>query len=279
MKRILLTLVVLMGLLLLPLLWLIKEAGDAARESIFRGCYEGLPTDVQVMSRYSERNGERRKLREAHVVLPMADGTRVSGWLLDRGRKAPLVVVYGGNNMQVGALLGWALRDTERSYLMINYRGYGSSGGRPTERLLVEDAVACLDWAKEKLGQPRSVALVGFSLGTGVATQVAVARRPDVLVLICPFDSIVNTACDIVPTLPYFFVRDRFNSAAYAPELRCRVVILAAAHDRVVRPERTAALRRALGPGHEYYRFPAGHGSIVRAPGFLKTLFGVLPER
>lgn len=259
-------------------LWLCKLGGDEARAVIFRGSSMDLPTDDQIMSRYRERSPEGQELREAHVVLPMEDGTKVSGWLFDRGKRAPLVAVYGGNNMQIGSLLSWALRDKTRSYLMVNYRGYGSSEGCPTEKNVVADALACLEWAKKKIGHPRSVALVGFSLGTGVATQVAARADPEVLVLICPYDSILNTACDYVPILPYFIVRDRFDSAACAPDLRCRVVILAAAHDRVILPERTARLREALGRRHEYHRFAAGHGSIMQASGFLRTLFGALPE-
>lgn len=259
-------------------LWLCKLGGDEAREVIFRGSVMDLPTDQQIMDRYRERSEDGREVRAAHVVLPMEDGTRVSGWLFDRGKRAPLVAVYGGNNMQIGSLLSWALRDKTRSYLMINYRGYGSSEGKPSEKSVVRDAIACLDWASKKIGKPKTVALVGFSLGTGVATQVAAACDPAVLVLICPFDSILNTACDYVPILPYFIVRDRFDSAACAPDLRCRVVILAASRDRVILPERTARLREALGRRHEYHRFDAGHGSIMQARGFLRTLFESLPE-
>lgn len=275
MKKVLLAL----GVIIIAIfLWLCKLGGDEAREVIFRGSSMDLPTDVQIMNRYRENSPEGRAVRQAHVVLPMEDGTRVSGWLFDRGKQAPLVAVYGGNNMQIGSLLSWALRDETRSYLMINYRGYGSSEGQPTEKLVVQDAIACLNWAKKKLDKPRSVALVGFSLGTGVATQVAAACDPEVLVLICPYDSILKTACDYVPILPYLIVRDRFDSAACAPDLRCRVVILAATHDRVILPERTQRLREALGRKHEYHRFAAGHGSIMQASGFLRTLFDALPE-
>lgn len=208
------------------------------------------------------------------VTIAAADGVPLRGWFFNRGAGSPLVAMYGGNAMSVGSFADIAAADTTRSYLLINYRGYGSSEGEPSEQALVADARHCLRYARLKLGgAPASVTLVGFSLGSGVATQVAAAENPDALVLICPFDSITNVACNMVPLLPRLLPLDSWRSVDYAPRIRSRVSILRATHDSIVPPAGTDALIRAFrATTPTVHAFPSDHNDIFTAPGFRETL-------
>lgn len=210
---------------------------------------------------------------QQHVSLKAEDGTALRGWFFNRGAHTPLVVLYTGNAMNVGALNDLAEADTARSYLLMNYRGYGDSAGEPSEALLVQDARYCLNIARNTLGTPASVSLVGFSLGSGVAVQVAAAEQVDSLVLVCPFDSMTEVACNFVPFVPRLLPLDSWESAAYAPQIRCKVSILRAKYDDIVPPSSTDALIKAFDAARpSIFTFEADHNSIFNAEGFKETL-------
>ena len=210
---------------------------------------------------------------QQHVSLKAEDGTALRGWFFNRGANTPLVVLYTGNAMNVGALNDLAEADTARSYLLMNYRGYGDSEGTPSEALLVQDARRCLSGARKKLGTPASVTLVGFSLGSGVATQVAAAEQVDALVLICPFDSITTVACNMVPFIPRLLPLDSWNSAHFAPHITCPVSILRAQYDSIVPPSSTDALMRAFKAVEpKVFSFECDHNDIFGMEGFTTTL-------
>ena len=213
---------------------------------------------------------------EQYVSFTMGDGTVLRGWLFNRGAEAPLVVMYGGNSINAGDFSDYADEDTARSYLLVNYRGFGGSEGSPTEKDIVADSCAVLDQAREKLGNPASTTLVGFSIGTGVAMQVAAAKNPDKVVLICPFDSLVNVACDFIPGIPNAVVEDKFVSTDYARKVTCDVAILRADSDEIVLPPRTDALRESFGRPVTEKTFHATHNTIFSAEGFHDAFFAEL---
>ena len=215
---------------------------------------------------------------QAHAItIPATDGTVLRGWFFNRGAETPLVAMFGGNAMNVGAFANIAAADTTRSYLLINYRGYGDSEGQPSEAAIVADARHCIAHARTQLaGSATPLYLVGFSLGSGVATQVAAAEQPDALVLICPFDSITSVACGMVPVLPRLLPIDSWNSAAHAPRITCPVTILRAQYDTIVPPDSTDALIRAFATPPTVISYPAGHNNIFSSPGFTQDLIKAL---
>lgn len=213
-----------------------------------------------------------------HVEIKAKDGVALRGWFFNRGKNTPLVVCYGGNAMNAGAFISMAQADTARSYLLMNYRGYGDSRGEPSEAALVQDACHCLQVVSKKLDKPASVALVGFSLGSGVATQVAAIHKPDALILICPFDSITEVACNFVPLVPRMLPLDTWKSASFAPQISCPVTILRAAYDSIVPRESTDALIRAFSATTPtVHEFPCDHNDIFVQAGFVETLYKHLP--
>ncbi len=207
------------------------------------------------------------------VAYRMADGTLLRGWLWERGAHAPLVVVYGGNCMDVGDFADLAQRDRRRSYLFVNYRGYGMSEGEPGEEELVADARALLRQVRQQMKHQGKVALLGYSLGTGVATQVAAAEAVDALILACPFDSLLAVCCHHVPLLPRLLPMDRFRSDLAAPKVRCPVTIFLGEQDTVVPPVHSERLAKCFTQAPvQLHRFPCGHNSIFGQEGVHKAL-------
>ncbi len=185
--------------------------------------------------------------RTRPIVLRATDGTKLSGWLMTPQVPAPhpAVVYFGGRSEEVS----WVVRDAGKLFpgmavLAVNYRGYGASQGDPAENHMVEDGRLLFDWLAERHHvDPSKVAVVGRSLGSGVAVQVALERPVHSLVLITPYDSILSLAKRKFRAMPIEYVlQHRFESVKYAPSLKAPTYVLRAATDDVVPHSHTDAL-------------------------------------
>jgi dienelactone hydrolase len=136
--------------------------------------------------------------------------------------------------------------------LAVNYRGYGESHGDPAEQHMVDDGRMLFDWLGEHQHvDPKRIAVVGRSLGSGVAVQVARERDAHAIVLITPYDSIVAIAKRRFRVIPVDFVlRHRFESVKYAAALKAPTYVLRAAVDDVVPHSHTDLLVQRLGSLH-----------------------------
>ncbi|HAT30876.1 MAG TPA: alpha/beta hydrolase [Janthinobacterium sp.] len=206
-----------------------------------------------------------RPVSSAHrtrpVVLRSKDGTRLSGWLMTPTAPGPHpgVVYFGGRSEEVS----WVARDAGQLFpgmavLAVNYRGYGDSHGDPAELHMVDDGCMLFDWMGEHAHvDPKRIALVGRSLGSGVAVQVASAREAHSVVLITPYDSILAIAKRRFRALPVGYVlRHRFESVKYASNLKAPTYILRAASDDVVPHSHTDLLAAQLGTLHSDVTIP-----------------------
>ncbi len=213
------------------------------------------------------------------IEFPSDDGTStLRGWLFNRGANSPLVVMYGGNAMNVGMMANMAAADTTRSYLLMNYRGYGNSTGEPGQNAILADARQGIRYAKAAMGNPNAqLYLVGFSLGSAVATHVAVSENPAGIVLVCPFDNINSVACNIVPIIPRFMPLDPWDSARVAPQINCPVTIVQATYDKTVPEISTQKLIQAFRTPPTVHRFEADHNTIFSAAGFTQVLMQAMP--
>lgn len=127
-----------------------------------------------------------------------------------------------------------------------HYRGYRPSTGSPSAQALIEDAPLVHDFAVSRIAAERTVA-VGFSIGTGVAANLARQRPLDGLILVTPFDSLKAVASDHYPFLPVgAIMRHDIDAAAALAGIEVPTAIIAAEHDTIIPPSRTAALRPAI---------------------------------
>ncbi len=161
---------------------------------------------------------------------------------------APALLYFGGNAEDVsGTLLQFARLFPDHALYLMHYRGYGSSTGQPSETALHADALALYDRVRRDHGE---IKVAGRSLGSGVAVRLASERPVARLALITPYDSIENVAVEAFPWLPVrWLIRDRFDSAAVAGRIGAPTTLIAAEHDTLIRPERTAQLAQSFRPG------------------------------
>lgn len=211
------------------------------------------------------------------VRLAARDGTALAGVLVRPTReRGPLVIYYGGNAEEVTAYAAQARESYgERAILLVNYRGYGASGGRPGERALVADAIEVFDWAARREDvDPARIALHGRSLGSGVAVQVAAARPVRCVVLTSPFASALGVARSVYPWLPVaLLMRHPFDSAAHAPRLGMPALFLMGEADELIPVEHSEALAAAWGGPVERLRLKGfGHNDVSLHPAYNDTI-------
>nr|WP_246294899.1 alpha/beta fold hydrolase [Schlegelella koreensis] len=190
------------------------------------------------------------------------------------------VLYFGGNAEDVGGSLPTlAAAFPDRALFLMHYRGYGGSSGAPSERALVDDAVRLFDHA---FAEHPDVTVVGRSLGSGVAAQLA-ARRPVArVVLVTPYDSVEALAAAQFPFVPVrWLLRDRFDSASVAPRIAVPTTLVIAEHDEVIPRANSERLRERFAPGVASWRVlpRTGHNSISESPEYLDALRGDQPAR
>jgi len=164
----------------------------------------------------------------------------LTGWVLNPGQQQALLF-YGGNAGVIENTIGFFNQVApNHTVYLIPYRGYGSNSGKPTEQALYSDALYVYDQIKD---QHNSIDLMGRSLGSGIATYVAVNRSINRLVLSTPYDSIENVAKELYPFLPVsLLARDKYLSVGRAPKITAKTLILIAENDRVIPRDRSEAL-------------------------------------
>jgi len=215
------------------------------------------------------------------VAFTARDGTRLAGTLLlPPMERAPLVIYFGGNAEEVTGYAHSA-RETygERAVLFVNYRGYGESGGKPTESGLVSDAIELYDWARAHGGiDPQRIALHGRSLGSGVAVQLAASRPVRCVILTTPFSSALDVAREVYPWLPVaLLMRHPFDSARRAPSIHVPALFLTGGADTLIPKRHAERLASVWGGSVEHISFDGfGHNDIDLSPRYVQAIHAFL---
>jgi uncharacterized protein len=207
----------------------------------------------------------------ASLTLTTADATIE---VTTRLRQVPAAVVYFGGNAED---VSWSVGELEsafpeRDLYLMHYRGYGGSSGRPTEAALFADALALFDLVRATHDH---IIVVGRSLGSGVAVYLASRRPVSRLVLVAPFDSVLEVAASAFRFLPVrWLLRDTFESVNYAPDITAPSTIIAAEHDVEIPRRHTEALLRSFRPGVASFKIVAGvgHNTIASSPDYIPLL-------
>jgi uncharacterized protein len=198
-----------------------------------------------------------------------------------RGHAGPKALLYfGGNAEDVSlSLPAFSSAFPDRALFLLHYRGYGGSSGKPSEEAIQSDALALFDRVHLEYSD---IAVVGRSLGSGVAVRLAGNRPVSSLVLVTPYDSIQELAARQFPYFPIrWLLTDKFESWRYAPAIRVPTLLLAAANDEVIPRSSTEKLYGAFSHGVASLRFipEAGHNDISNSALYLKEISAALAAR
>lgn len=174
-----------------------------------------------------------------------ADGVVVTHWLAPAPAGRPTAVLFHGNGGALDALVPWAETLQREGYgvVLADYRGYSGNPGAPSEAGLYADARGLLAALNRQGVEDGYLLLFGWSLGSGVATQMAVEHHVRALVLLAPFDSVVDVAQAHYPWVPVrMLMWDRFDSRDKIATIATPLMIIHGEDDPIVPVSRGKAL-------------------------------------
>jgi len=150
------------------------------------------------------------------VWFETPDGVVLHGWWIPKARARGTLLFCHGNTGSIAHRIGVLrhLRKLRVNIFAFDYRGYGRSGGVPSERGLYLDVRAAFDKVVEGFSQrPGKIVLFGHSLGGAVAVDCALDRAAAGLIVQSSFPSIREAARVMFPTLPlHLAARQQFRS-------------------------------------------------------------------
>ena len=158
-------------------------------------------------------------------------------WLAPPNSTAPVVLLIHGRSANISTRAAVAARLSADGFgvLLFDFRGYGRSTGRPTERGLTEDAEAAYDWLRAQGIAGRRIVVLGQSLGDAPAAQLSASRTVGALALVSPFTNLPGAMADRFAwarLLPWS--KNRFEVQASVRTLHVPVLLIVSRDDGLV---------------------------------------------
>lgn len=186
------------------------------------------------------------KERDFEEIEINNNGKMLSGWLKHNTyeNQAPLLIFFGGNAQNSSNTCANFLNNNVFRYfegyniMIIDYPGYGLSDGKPSDKTMFEAALKIYDYAsKLEYVDINNIIVLGYSIGTGVATYVASERNVNGLILVAPYDqalSLYNDNINIFYGPLKLLARYKFDSIQYAKNVMVLPLIITSYDDEVI---------------------------------------------
>lgn len=230
-------------------------------------------------------------LRPETVEFATEDGVRLVAWVMRPPDTTGhwLLICHGnyGNLSDAGRPAHYAgLLGTGLNLLAFDYRGYGASGGTPSEEGLYRDAGAAWRYLTEtRRVPPGRIVLFGHSLGSAVAVELATRVPAAGLILEGALTSVLARAQEAYPWVPVRWIaRSRYPSLDRMPRLTLPKLFLHARADEVVPLAHGRRLYQAAPPPKTFVALAGGHGDAFERDsaayfGAIRRFVGQLPAR
>lgn len=210
------------------------------------------------------------------VELTAEDGLRLDAWWLPvENPRASLLFLHGNAGNISHRLESLAqLNELGLAVLILDYRGYGRSEGRPSEAGTALDADAGWRWLKEESGQdPQRLVIFGRSLGSAVAAELARRTDPAALILESPFRSVPDLGQKLYPWLPVRpLARLQYPTVEYVTQRQMPLLVIHSETDEIIPFSEGQAVYEAARSPKELLVIQGGHNT-----GFLESQATYLP--
>jgi uncharacterized protein len=207
------------------------------------------------------------------VWLTTEDGVRLHGWFAAApGARATVLFLHGnGGNISHRLERIEIFRRLGLSAFLIDYRGYGSSGGRPSEQGTYRDARAAWDYLTGTRGLAAvDIIVYGESLGGAVATHLAAERTAGAVIVESSFTSLPDLGAEVYPWLPVRWIsRYVYPSARNLARVHSPVLVIHSRRDEIVPFHHGQALYAAAHEPKAFLEIRGSHNDGPQASGSL----------
>jgi len=172
-----------------------------------------------------------------NINIKTKDNINLKGWFHLKDLKKKTILFFHGN---AGTLdnriykLNF-LGNLDINFLIIAWRGYSGSSGKPSEFGLYQDAKSSLNWLNSKGITDDKIVLYGESLGTSVAIEVGQNRDFAGIILESPFTSMIDIGQKHYPFFPIkLLLKDKYISKNKIKNIKCPILIMHGEVDKIV---------------------------------------------
>jgi hypothetical protein len=213
------------------------------------------------------------------VNIKTTDGNLLNGLLFKSDSTKGLVFYLHGN---AGALNSWGAvgkRYTDLLYdvFILDYPGYGKSGGAiKSQAQLFTDVQVVYNEMKKRYKEEQIVVL-GYSIGTGMAAELAAANHPRLLILQAPYYSLTDMMRHAYPFIPTFLLKYKFRTNEYLKDCRMPVIIFHGNQDEIIDYGSSLKLKEEMkGNGTLITLDGQGHNGMTDNPKYLEAIRAIL---
>jgi fermentation-respiration switch protein FrsA (DUF1100 family) len=215
------------------------------------------------------------------VYFQTSDGVKINAWLVRNPNAVATVIFAHGNagNMSDRLLKIKFFHDLGLNTLAFDYRGFGKSEGKPSEKGVYLDAQGAYDYLKSRSDVGKIIGY-GASLGGAVVIDLASKRPMDAIIIDSSFTSAKDMAQMIYPFVPKFFMNVKFDSLKKIKKVSAPKLFLHSPEDQVVPYQMGVKLYEAALEPKVFLKIHGGHndGSITSDKQALETLNRFLKE-
>jgi len=201
------------------------------------------------------------------VQLRSADNVVLNGWWVPTRDARGAVLILHGNAGNISHRIGYLTLFNRLHYatLLIDYRGYGKSGGSPSEEGTYRDAEAAwLHLVETRKVNARDIVIVGESLGGAVATWLAAKYPPRALIIASAFTSVPDLGAQIYPWLPVrLLARIRYDNLDRIAKIAAPVLVAHSRDDEIVPFAHGEALFAAAREPKQFLAMRGGHNDAL----------------
>ena len=200
-------------------------------------------------------------LKAEVLRLKTEDGESLLAWSIPPAPDRPFVLYFHGNagGLDLRVERFRAMAEAGIGLLAIEYRGYASSTGSPSERGLKLDGEAAYAAAIASGVAPERIVPLGESLGSGVAVALAARHKVGALVLDSPYSSIVDVAAATYWFAPVrALLRDPFRNDLLIASVKAPTLIVHGTKDAVVPIRFGEKLFGLANPPKQFWRVEGG---------------------
>ncbi len=218
---------------------------------------------------FSPKHYKRRRLfaeypeRYRPLELQVEKGVYLEGIVYEPEMKAITSMLFFGGREQdsVTLIAKFSLHFPQTRIIAFNYRSYGTSGGKASEAAFHGDALKIYDYVEKNFKRP---IVLGYSLGSNVATYVGARRDPKELILVATFTSVYDLSHSKGRPIPKFFIKHRFNTMGEITKIERHFYMFATRDDDFVPIDQPRKLKEKVGDLVDYKEFDGyNHGQLL----------------
>jgi uncharacterized protein len=228
---------------------------------------EKLPKDFQFY--YDNQETEEHNLETR-------DGATINGLLFKPKNKSRGIVLYlKGNSKSIKGWGKFAVDFTRHDYsvLMVDYRGFGKSTGKRSQKAIKRDLQVIYNKIKEKTTEDRII-IYGRSLGSGFASKLASMNNPKMLILDAPYYSLRKVTGRYMPFMPLSVImKYPLPTYKWLKYVNCPIHIIHGTHDKLI-PFKTSVKLSQIKPKitRLYTVIGGGHKNLNNFESYHKML-------